>query len=413
DIASANGARGFGALSGSGAIVLGANTLEINSNSLADTTFDGSISGAGGFTKSGSGALTVASPLAYSGPTAVLGGLLRLQGAGRFSASSPVSVGSFATVDLSAADGPREMASLSGPSDSRVLLGARTLTVGSDNTNTTFSGSLQGTGGLTKTGSGRLTLDGPGSYTGTTTITSGTLTARPRSISETTGNNGTLVFFRNKETSGAGYMQSDTDVYSGTISGTGNLVKEGDGVVWLRGANGYTGGTTVSNGALIGNTSSLQGNITNNATLAFYQVTDGAYAGAIGGAGKLFVYGPRLVTVTGNTRADFAGVGGRVLVTGSRASNVSVAPGAEFGGSGTITGNVVNGGRLTRGTTSIGAININGNVGLVPGSTLTVKTDAAGNSDRLVLGGGAGSEGNNTRRTGGAQAPGRAPPAPT
>jgi hypothetical protein len=48
----------------------------------------------------------------------------------------------------------------------------------------------------------------------------------------------------------------------------------------------------------------------------------------------------------------------------------------------------VNAGRLTRGTAATGPININGNVGFAPGSTLTVKADAAGNSDRLVLGNG-------------------------
>jgi hypothetical protein len=51
----------------------------------------------------------------------------------------------------------------------------------------------------------------------------------------------------------------------------------------------------------------------------------------------MFVYGPGLVNLAGNASADFTGVGGRLHVTGSLASNVAVAPGAEFGGPGTIT----------------------------------------------------------------------------
>ena len=45
------------------------------------------------------------------------------------------------------------------------------------------------------------------------------------------------------------------------------LIKVGTGTLTLTGTNSYTGGTTVSGGILQGNTSSLQGNILNNATV--------------------------------------------------------------------------------------------------------------------------------------------------
>ena len=56
-----------------------------------------------------------------------------------------------------------------------VTLGAATLTAGNDGTSTTFSGSLSGTGGLTKVGAGTLALSGTSSLTGATTINGGTL----------------------------------------------------------------------------------------------------------------------------------------------------------------------------------------------------------------------------------------------
>ena len=65
----------------------------------------------------------------------------------------------------------------------------------------------------------------------------------------------------------------------------GGLSLTDAGTLILSGTNSYTGGTTVSAGTLQGTTTSLQGSITNNATLVFNQATDGTYAGTINGTG--------------------------------------------------------------------------------------------------------------------------------
>ena len=62
-----------------------------------------------------------------------------------------------------------------------------------------------------------------------------------------------------------GFDQSANGTYAGVMSGTGSPAQAGTGTLILTGANTYTGGTTVSGGILQGTTTSLQGNIVNNA----------------------------------------------------------------------------------------------------------------------------------------------------
>ena len=70
-----------------------------------------------------------------------------------------------AELDISTHNGPGvTIGSLAGAGS--VLLGANTLTIGSNNQSTTFSGVIQGSGGVTKTGTGTLTLSGASTYTG-------------------------------------------------------------------------------------------------------------------------------------------------------------------------------------------------------------------------------------------------------
>ena len=68
---------------------------------------------------------------------------------------------------------------------------------------------------------------------------------------------------------------------AGVISGSGfALNKVGAGTLTLTGSNTYAGATTISAGTLQGDTTSLQGNIANNAYLQFNQSTNGTYSGA-------------------------------------------------------------------------------------------------------------------------------------
>lgn len=84
------------------------------------------------------------------------------------------------------------------------------------------------------------------------------------------------------------------------LSGTDSLTKNGSGITTLTGANSYSGGTTVGAGQLIGNSTSLQGSILNNATLTFDQGSNGTYSGIISGTGLFEKSGAGALTLAGN-----------------------------------------------------------------------------------------------------------------
>jgi autotransporter-associated beta strand protein len=100
--------------------------------------------------------------------------------------------------------------------DGLVFLGTRAMAVGSNNLSTTFSGVIQDTGSLTKTGTGTLTLNNASTYTGATTVSAGTLIASNISGSAT----GTGSVSVNAGTLGGKGIISGA-VTLGTGSGTG------------------------------------------------------------------------------------------------------------------------------------------------------------------------------------------------
>ncbi len=98
-------------------------------------------------------------------------GILRAGAAGAFSPNSAFNVGALGTLNLSGFDQTIGSLAGSGP----VRLSIATLTTGNDNTGTTYSGAIQGAGGLTKAGTGNFVLSGTSAYTGATTVNAGTL----------------------------------------------------------------------------------------------------------------------------------------------------------------------------------------------------------------------------------------------
>ncbi|HUJ42143.1 MAG TPA: autotransporter-associated beta strand repeat-containing protein [Opitutaceae bacterium] len=158
-----------------GTIALNGTTPQINVASGSTAVVNSQISSTAGLTKTGAGTLVVGSTAnAYTGPTVVQTGTLKLGASNVIPNTSAVIVQSGATLNLN--NYSDTVGSLAG--SGIITLGSGTLTVGNDNTSTTFSGSFTSgsTGTFAKTGSGTLTFGaGMNLASGTLMLSGGTL----------------------------------------------------------------------------------------------------------------------------------------------------------------------------------------------------------------------------------------------
>jgi autotransporter-associated beta strand protein len=157
-----------GMVSNGGTFALGGGSLTTGGGTINDAT---TITGGGGFTKTGSDTLEIYAPLNVAGPIRLEDGTTFVNAPDSLPDATAVTVSSPATLHYSSASDT--VGSLAG--DGTLILEDSTLTIGSANTSTTFSGEISGNGALTKSGPGTLTLSGSNTYTGTTTVSAGTL----------------------------------------------------------------------------------------------------------------------------------------------------------------------------------------------------------------------------------------------
>ncbi|HEY0791272.1 MAG TPA: autotransporter domain-containing protein [Chthoniobacterales bacterium] len=314
-----------------------------------DSTFSGTVIGAGALTKTGAGTLTLSGTNTYAGGTTVSGGTL--------------------SVALDA--------NLGNPSGGLTLDGGELLATGSTfatfrpialttnggtlaataNNFAVFWGNLTGPGGLTvgdAVNAGTVVLVGANAYAGSTTIVTGaTLSANSSGALSPASAfvvDGTLVLNQHGNQigslAGTGVVTDNgsggTDVltvggdntsttFSGTVHENGlslALVKVGTGTLALSGTNTYSGGTTVSgNGTLSVSTDANLGDPSGGLTL------NGA---------RLFIFGDQ--------NGNFAT--GRTLTLGNAGTNTLAAPDNNRLYTATFTGQVTGPGGLTVGDTN-------------------------------------------------------------
>lgn len=164
-----------------GVTLAGSTTLSLaTSGAHADALhFTGAITGTGPLTLSSTGpadGLQLTTAGSYSGATTVSGSSeVQANVNGAIPTGSALTVNSGASLKFGASS---TVGSLAG-AGTVSMPSSGTLTVGGNNTSTSFSGVYQAAGGgspsLTKTGTGTLTLSGTNTYTGTTTVSAGAL----------------------------------------------------------------------------------------------------------------------------------------------------------------------------------------------------------------------------------------------
>ncbi len=276
--------------------------------------FSGSITtGAGtvALLKTGSGTETLSGTNTYAGVTTISGGVLQLGAANAFSAASDVTDN--ATLDVngfSASVG----ALTGGGSVTNSAAGVGVLTVGADGHSGTFAGAFIGAVGLTKTGAGMLTLAGPNTYSGPTTISAGTLQlgaafgfsgnsdVADGATLDLHGYSGAIGALTGKGTvtnssSTPATLTFGADgangafagvIKNGAGTGTVGLNKAGAGVQSLSGVNTYTGLTTINAGTLqlgAANTIPAASDVTDNSFLDLNHFNDSI--GALTGFGTV------------------------------------------------------------------------------------------------------------------------------
>jgi autotransporter-associated beta strand protein len=326
---------GGGALdaSGSGALNLnnpgsvgldrpGARVLTLTGASTDDNTLAAVLADSGGATslaKSGAGKWVLTGDNAHSGGTTIANGTLQVGAGG---ASGAVGSGNIV--------------------DNGVLIFNRSGTL-------TFSGAISGTGSLTKDGSGTVIIAGNNTYSGGTTINAGTLQIGDGGASGALNggspvvNNGTIIF----NSTGSFVLGAGG---AGPISGTGQLIKRGSGLLKLLSDNTYTGGTIIDPGAQLqvceGNQGAIVGDIVNNGSLIMVRQDFGVfiYSGNISGTGSLTknVNNPNAgdVTFTGTNTYT----GGTFILGGTIILGDGTTPGAgSLVGDVFITNNVLQG----------------------------------------------------------------------
>ncbi|MDW5441356.1 autotransporter-associated beta strand repeat-containing protein, partial [Polaromonas sp. SM01] len=245
----------------------------------------------------------------------------------------------------------------------------------------TVGTTLTGSAGLEKTDVGTLVLTGANTYSGGTTVSGGVLQGDTTSLQGNITNNANVTF-----------DQAAAGTYASVISGSGSLSKQGTGTLILSGANSYSGGTTVSGGVLQGNSSSLQGNIVNNANVSFDQSAAGTYAGVMSGTGALNKIGSGTLTLSGiNSYSGATSINaGTLTVTGAMANSaVSVNSGATLSGNGTVGSTTIAAGGVLSPGNPLGTLSVKGNATFATGSTYRVEANAAGNADRVNVSGSA------------------------
>jgi autotransporter-associated beta strand protein len=250
------------AFAGGNDVTVAANGGVIN-NGGHDDTFSGTISGAGHLSLSGTGTTTLSGANTYSGGTTISQSMVAINAANNLGTGSlTLDGGVLKTLAALTETAPITVTAKGGAIDN----------MGFDNM---ITGAISGTGGMLFAGSGTTTLSGANTYTGGTTVETGTLQL---------GAGGSLV--------GNVAVQSGGQFLPGTGSFSGSAANYG--VTTLSSGQTATFGGGFTNAGLLSGAGTIKGDVVNTAggvMVAGNAVTTGNGVAAVASGGTTTVQG--------------------------------------------------------------------------------------------------------------------------
>ena len=275
------------------------------------------------------GNLTNSGAIFGSGSLTLQAGGVALAGDGDFAGSTTISSGTTLQIGIGGGTGR-----LGGGSvlDNGALVYKRSGTV-------TNSSTIGGGGTLAvQGGGGTVVLTGNNNYSGSTTVSNGTLQLGAGGISGTLGTAGTVTLTNN---GALAFSRSDSVTNAVQILGNGTLIQNGPGTVTLTASNSY--GLTVINAGTLRMGDGVQtngtlgsGNVLDNGTLVLNRPDNMTLANTVNGSGMLVLKGSNIVTIS-----QANGYGGGTVI-----SNATLAFGnktANLNGAGTGPVTIYNG----------------------------------------------------------------------
>ena len=358
------------------------------------------LAGTAGLTVGGTGETYLWTDSSYTGATVISSGQLTLGGNGAISSQSRLQIDSGAAVNLTGAYAANNInRTFAGLTGAGVLDGAGgTVTINKASDTDIFSGDIQGAQGLTKSGSGILTLAGASSYDGVTTVSAGVLrVSSSGALGSTTG--GTVVQndAQLRLIKGVAGASSFGNGEALTISGNGGglLGALRSGVAGE--INTYQGKVTLaanaainagSNTGLILDVASGDGVNLGSNTLTFIGGGTHAVNDGIVGTGGLIKEGAgstTLAAANAYSGATTVNLGTLKVDSGGSISSSSTTVNNQgtFDVGGTAGNVQVNSGGLLKGSGSVGAFTLASGGSLTPGNSPGTLTAASA----IVLGG--------------------------
>ncbi len=408
-------------------------TIEITQAAETLTISGASTATTGALTKSGAGTLVLTGANLYTGTTTITAGTLQ-HGVNNALASGAVTVngGTWDIGTFTDAVGAVTLTSGTISGTTGIITGA-SYTVSSGDISAILAGAVS----LNKTTNGTVTLSGLNTYTGTTTITAGTLSINSiQNVSggasaigaPTTAGNGTISLASGTsvlrytgaghssnriiatttdgsiiDASGTGTLTLSGGITSGggnddleltgtgvgimngaIVTGSGALDKTGTGSWTFGAANTYTGTTTVSAGSLeyaINNAISTGAVTVSGGTLDIKTFTDAVGAvtltsgNILGTTGTLT--GTSYAVQSGNITANLAGAG--ATLTKTTTGTVTMSGNNTFTGAKTLSAGTLIAGSTTALGTTAASVALNG-------ATLNLSTDASISAYNVVVG---------------------------